>query len=299
MSTPGSFGRVPRPSITAAGLLSLFLVVPAALVVGVVYHFIGQHLDLVIIFPLLAGACVGGVLAARSKKHKIRSKSALVAFGVLGGLLCFSARWAGDIAQAREEFIPIRAQKLSGGNPALAAKLEAPLRRVWTPLRFAKVYLKYAEKEGTTISDVGASSSSVHNSAITGTGFWLLTAFDALLMCGAAAGVGLKQASSPFCVPCDSWYGIESAVSRLHPNQSNDAAKLASSGQWAGLGGLRSAGATAKSHCDILLSKCPGCANGHLSVKRQVGNNIKTLWKGAVTPADTQKLEEVRAQWLQ
>jgi len=259
---------MPRPALTAAGLLSLFLVVPAALAIGVVYHFIGRYLDLLLIFPLLAGACVGGVLAALAKKHKIRSKSALVAFGVLGGLLCFCARWAGDIAQTREEVIAMRAQKLSGGNPAMAAKLEAPLRRVYSPVRFTQLYIRLAEKEGTTISDVGASSSSIHNSAITGTGFWLLTALDALLMCGAAAGLGLKQAGSPFCVPCDSWYGIERTVSRLHPNQSDEAAKLASSGQWAGLGGLRSGGATTKSHCDILLSKCPGCANGHLSVKR-------------------------------
>lgn len=299
MQTPGSFGRAPRPAITAAGLLSLFLVVPAALAIGVVYHFIGWYLDLLIVFPLLAGACVGGVLAALAKKHKIRAKSALIAFGILGGLLCFCARWASDITQTREQFIAMRVQKRSGGNPALAQQWEPRLRRIYSPLRFAKAYLRLAAKEGTTISDVGSSSSSVHNSAITGTGFWLLTAFDALLMCGAAVGIGLKQAGSPFCDSCDSWYGTERTVSRLNPNQSDEAAKLAGAGQWAGLGGLRSAGATAKSHCDILLSKCPGCANGFLSVKRQVGNNIKTLWKGAVAPADTQKLEEVRAQWLQ
>jgi len=299
MQTSGSFGRAPRPAITATGLLSLFLVAPAAIVIGVIYHFIGQYLDLLIIFPLLAGACVGAVLASLAKKHKIRSKSALIAFGILGGLLCFCARWAGDITQTREEVIAMRAQKLSGGNPALETKLRPMLRRVYSPLRFAKLYMRLAAKEGTTIHDVGSSASSSSNSAITGTGFWLMTALDALLMCGAAAGIGLIQANSPFCVPCDSWYGIERTVSRLHPNQSDEAAKLASSGQWAGLGGLRSAGATAKSHCDILLSRCPGCANGYLSVKRQVGNNIKTLWKGAVTPADTKKLEEVRAQWLQ
>jgi len=299
LSTSGSFGRAPRPALTAAGLLSLFLVVPAALAIGVVYHFIGQYLDLFILFPIVVGACVGGVLAALAKKHKIRAKSALAAFGILGGLLCFGARWAGDIVQAREEFIPMRAQKLSGGNAALAARIEPQLRRVYSPLRFAKAYMRLAAKEGTTISSAGSSSSSSSNSAITGTGFWLLTALDALLMCSAAAAFGAKQAGAPFCNGCDSWYGAERTVSRLHPSQGDEAARLASSGQWAGLGALRSGGTTNKSYCDILLSKCPGCANGNLSVKRLVGSNVKTLWKGAVAPADTQKLEAVRAQWLQ
>lgn len=292
-------GRPARPAITGSALLSLLLVVPAAIAVGVVYHFIGLFLDLLILSPLIAGGCVGGVIASLAKKHKVRARSAVVAFGILGGLLCFGTRWASDIAQAREQFIEMRAAKLSGGNPAIEAKLNPMLRRVYTPARFGQLYLRVAEKEGVTISHAGSSSSSASNSAITGTGFWVLTLADAALICAAAIAIPWKQAASPFCAGCDSWHGVELTVSRLHPNQSSEAARMASAGEWAGLGNLRGEGATTKSHCDILLSKCPGCSNGNLSIKRQSGNNIKTLWKGAVAPADTRKLEEVRAQWLQ
>ena len=154
------------------------------------------------------------------------------------------------------------------------------------------------DKSGTTISDVGATSSH-SNSAITGTGFWLLTLLDALLMCGGAWGVVAKQANAPFCTACDTWHGVELTVSRLHPNQAPEAARLASEGKFAELGGLRNAGATQKSYCDVLLTKCPGCATGNLSVKRALNNQIKTLWSGAVSPPQVKELEAVRAQWLQ
>lgn len=294
---PGSTGRPPRPAVTLASFLGLWPVVPAAIVVGLIYHFIGRFFDLLILFPLLAGGCVGGVLASLAKKGKVRSKAAIALVGIVGGLLCFGARWAGDITQAHEEFINSTSTQLSGGNPAKEASIQTALRTTYPPAKFVPLYLKIAAKEGVSISSTH-SSSSTSNSPITGTAFWVLTLADALLMCGAAVALGWSQAGAPFCVACDSWFGPQLTVSHLHPNQASEATRLAGSGEWAGLGGLRGEGATQKSHCDVLLSKCPGCSTGQLSVRRTVGNNIKTLWSGAVSPSDVKQLEDVRAQWL-
>lgn len=297
-SSSATSGRPPRPSLTLSALPALLLAFPAAIVVGTLYHFIGQYLDLIVIFPLVAGLCVGGVLAAMAKKQKVRSKPALLTLGVLAGALCFCSRWFADSLQTREEFISSYSAKLAGGNPAIEAKAQSVLRSHYTPLRFLPIYLQVAAKEGATITsthDVGGSS---HNSPITGTGFWGLALFDALIMCGTAAAVAAKQASAPFCASCDSWHGVELTVSRLHPSHADEAAKLAQARDFAGLGGLRGGVASEKSNCDILLSKCPDCQIGQLTVKRHVGNQIKTLWSGGVSPQETAKLQEVRAQWL-
>lgn len=298
-SSSASFGRPPRPAITFGALLALSLVFPVAVLIGTIYHFIGKYLDLIVIFPMLAGLCVGGVLASLAKKQKVRSKPALVTLAILAGTVCFCSRWIADSLQTREEFINSYSAKLAGGNPAIEAKAQSLLRRTYTPLRFLPMYLKVAAKEGATITsthDVGGSS---HNSPITGTAFWGLALFDALLMCGAAAAIAAKQASAPFCASCDSWHGGELTVSRLDPLHADEAAKLAQARDFAGLGGLRGGKATEKANCDVLLSKCPGCQTGQVTVRRHVGNAIKTLWSGQVSPTETAKLQEVRAQWLQ
>lgn len=295
LSTPSSGGPA-RPAVTPASFLQLLPVLPVAILIGIVYHFIAQYLDLLILFPLVVGACVGGVLASLAKKHKVRSKFVLCAFAIAGGLLSFGARWAGDAFQAREEFISSSASQLSNGNAALEAKAQTFLRNTYPPAKFLPLYLQAVAKQGMTISSHGSSSS---NAPITGTAFWVFVLADALIMCGTATAIAWGQATSPFCLGCDSWYGTEMTVSRLHLNQAGEAANMAKSGNWTGLGELRSEGATEKSYCDVLLSKCPSCSTGKLTVKSRSNNSVKTLWSNAVSPADTRKLEEVRAQWLQ
>lgn len=284
--------------MTPGALPALSLAFPAALVIGTLYHFIGGYLDLIVIFPLVAGLCVGGVLAAMAKKQKVRSKPALLILGVLAGALCFCSRWFADSLGAREQIINLTSAKIAGGNPAVEARAQTFLRRQYTPLSFLPIYLRVAAKEGATITSTHDVSGSSRNSPITGNAFWGLALFDCLLMCGAAAAVAAKQAGSPFCAPCDSWHGVELTVSRLHPSLAPEAVKLAQARDFAGLGALRGGAANEKSNCDVLLSKCPGCSTGQLSVKRHVGNNIKTLWSGGVSPGETAKLQEVRAQWL-
>ncbi len=293
-----SNGRAPRPAVTPGSFASLLLVLPAAILVGIVYHFIGRFLDLLILFPIVAGACVGGVLALLAKKHKVRSKPAIAILAIVGGLLCFSSRWIGDALQEREEFINSTSSKISAGNAALEARAQTVLRSTYTPLKFFPLYMQAAAKQGVSISSTH-SSSSTKNSPITGTAFWILTFADALFMCGAAVAVAWKQASEPFCVGCDSWHDVELTVSRLHSNQAGEVARLAASGEWAGLGTLRGEDATEKAHCDVLLSKCPGCSTGQVSVKNNLNNKAKTLWSGKVSPPDVKQLEDVRAKWLQ
>ncbi len=296
LSTPST--RPPRPAITPGALLALLPVFPAAIFIGAIYHFIGQYLDLIAIFPIIAGVCVGAVLTTLAKKQKVRSKPALATIAILAGALCFCSRWVGDSLQTREEFINSYSTKFAGSSAASQARAQAALRSYYTPLRFLPIYLRVAAKEGATISSTGSSSSS-RGSSITGLGFWGLALLDCVLMCGAATSLAWKQAGEPFCAACDSWHGVELTVSRLHPSQGEEAAKLAQGRDFAGLGGLRGTGATETSNCDVLLTKCPGCSAGQLSVKRKLNNSIKTLWNGQVSPAETAKLQEVRAQWLQ
>ena len=141
LSTPGSSGRGARSSAPSAGVLGLWPVLPAALLIGVVYHFIGQFLDLLILFPLIAGACVGAVIASLAKKHKVRSKPLLVTLAVVAGLTCFAARWLSDAVQTREQFIAARTAKWRVLRPRTPPQvIESGLRRLYSPPVFLKLY---------------------------------------------------------------------------------------------------------------------------------------------------------------
>ncbi len=298
LSTPGAFGNAPRPASTLARVLGLWPVLPAAILIGVVYHFIGRALDLFIIFPLVAGMCVGGVLASSAKKHKVRSKPLLLTLAVAGGFACFGARWASDALHMREVFIAARTAKWSAGNPATAPRIEAALRRLYSPARFLPLYVRFLGRHGTTLKSSSSYSSSSHRSAITGGAFWMFTLFKALLICGGAWSVAAKQAGTPFCAACDQWHGVELTALRALPGQATQAARIAAGGDFTALSDLPTQGATEKSYCDVVYTKCPGCATGELNVKRGLNGQTSTLWSGAISPPQMAQLEAVRAAWL-
>lgn len=218
--------------------------------------------------------------------------------GILCGLLAYGTREFCDSLQARAEFIPAYAEALAGKNPAQQAKIESSLGASLTPLRFFPIYLEMAAEEGVSISRAHDFSSSSSKPAISGLGFWALFALDGLLIVGAATAIAWSQATEPFCEPCDDWYGAEMTVSRLHPDQGDEAKRLVESRDFEALGNLSSEGAGDKMNCDILLSKCNGCNTGKLKVRTTRDKDIKFLWQGDATPKEVEKLEEVRAQWL-
>lgn len=304
LSTP-SF-RPARPKVTPASFVALFPAVGGALLVGIAYHFIARYFDLLILFPLAAGGIVGGILASLARKHKVRSKPALALMGIGCGLVCYGTRVFGDSLYHRSQLLPLMATRMAthaaGKNVALASTLtpraEKYLRTRYTPITYFPLYLQMAAEEGVSISSSHDYSNSSANAPITGLGFWGFFALDALLIVGAATGIAWGQAASPFCEPCDAWYGPELTVSRLHPDQGEVAKKLVESRDFAGLGGLRGEGATEKLHCDILMSKCNTCGVGQLGVRTTRGKGFKNLWRGDATPQEIKSLEEVRAQWL-
>ena len=296
LSTP-SF-RPARPQVTPASFAALLPALMGAILVGVIYHFVGRFLDLLILFPLAAGAIVGAILASLAKKNKVRSKAALALMGVLCGLLTYGTKVFCDSLYARSEFIPAYAAQIAPNNPALQTKVEDKMRARITPLRFFPVYLQMAAEEGISISSAHDFSRSSSNAPITGLGFWGFFALDGLLIIGAATALAWSQAAAPFCAPCDAWYGGEMTVSRLHPNQGDEAKRLIESRDFAALGNLRGEGASEKMHCDVLMSKCNGCGVANLKVRSTRNKSVKTLWQGDAAPKEVEKLEEVRAQWL-
>lgn len=296
LSTP-SF-RPTRPKVTPASFAALLPALLGAVLVGVFYHFVARFLDLLILFPLAAGGIVGAVIASLAKKHKVRSKGALAIVGILCGLLAYGTKVVCDSLYARSQFIPAYAAQIAGNNPALQAQLEDKMRAQVTPLRFFPLYLEMAAEEGISISSTHNMSSSASNAPITGLGFWGFFLLDGLLITGAATAIAWSQAASPYCEPCDDWYGTEMTVSRLHPDQGEDAKRLIESRDFEALGNLRGEGAGDKMHCDILMSKCNGCNTGKLKVRSTRNKSVKTLWQGDAAPKEVEKLEEVRAQWL-
>ena len=296
LSTPSS--RPPRPRVTPTSFAALLPALGAAILVGIVYHFVARFLDLVILFPLAAGAIVGAVIASLATKNKVRSKPALALIGILCGLLTYGAREFADSLYHRSQLIPAYAQQVAGNNGALQGQIENRLRSRLTPLRYFPMYLRMAAKEGISISSTHDYSNTSRDTPITGTGFWAFFILDGLLITGAATAIAWNQAAQPFCEGCDTWYGPQFTVSRLHPNQGEAATQLVQNRDFTGLGNLRGEGAGEKMHCDILLSKCAACGVGDLKVRSTRGKSAKTLWQGNAAPKEVETLETVRAQWL-
>ncbi|PQV62880.1 hypothetical protein B1R32_11920 [Abditibacterium utsteinense] len=296
LSTP-SF-RPARPKVTPVSFAALIPALFAAVFVGVIYHFVGRFLDLLILFPLAAGAIVGAVLASLAKKNKVRSKFALALMGIFCGLLTYGTREFCDSLYHRSQMIPAYAAQIAGNNAAQQAKVEDKLRARFTPIRYFPMYLEMAAEEGISISSSHDYSGRSANAPITGLGFWGFFILDGLLITGAATAIAWSQAAAPFCEPCDAWYGSEMTVSRLHPDQGDEARRLIESRDFAALGNLRGEGTQEKMHCDLLLSKCNGCGVAKLKVRSTRNKSVKTLWQGDVAPKEVAILEDVRAQWL-
>jgi hypothetical protein len=269
-----------------------------AVLMGIIYHFVARFLDLIILFPLATGGIVGGIIAALAKKNKVRSKGALAFVGILCGLLCYGTKEFSDSLYDREMSIPAMATEFAGKNQKLATLIEDSLRKRYPPLAYFPIYLQGAAEQGISISSTHDFSNKSRNAPITGWGFWAFFILDGLLITGAATAIAWGQANQLFCEPCDNWYTEPMTVTRLHPDQGEEATRLVQSGDFTGLGNLRGEGAGEKLHCDVLLSKCNGCGVGHLKMVTTRDKSVKTIWEGDPTPKDIATLEEVRAQWL-
>ncbi len=105
-SPPGVLPARPAPRVTAASALLLLLgSLVLGVLLGVLYSFIAQWMDLVILFPLGFGLLLGALMAIPIYTAKIRVRVLVVLCAILASAFLMGTRVFCDSLQAREAMI--------------------------------------------------------------------------------------------------------------------------------------------------------------------------------------------------
>jgi len=189
-------------------MLILGVIVGAALggVLWAIEHFTSFYL--VLLFPLVAGAILGGVLAFIVRSSKVRNPLiaglvGIVAAVVMYGVYHVASYYVTFRGQVRE-FI-LEDSNETPSDEELDAIINAVLESEVGDTGFVG-YLKLTAEEGISITRATASSSSsgleLKDELVWG--YWVI---EFLLAAGFAAWIAAKEARQPFDEEDNAWYG--------------------------------------------------------------------------------------------
>ena len=294
-SAPGAV-----PKLLLAGLIS-------GLVVGAVYAGITQFFSLLILFPLIAGFLVGLGVQRGVKSGKIRNPKMVGVVGALAGLLMMGAADftsaminRGDMiagfAASENEDLGTKTQDAKGATvemtPTQLAAREQTLRddysKGFTPLRTLVIYEMIDAAAGTSIGRPGSGG----GIPIQGKLYYLLRAFEILLVMGVASAVASGAASEPFCENCDKWED-DKEVLKVHPSQNAELWDKINARDWNGLmETVPATGIDEKNVTKVKITHCTDCGNGTISATSAGGTVPAEVNNIVLAPASTRALLE-------
>jgi hypothetical protein len=182
-----------------------------AVVTGAIEGFVSQWFNLLLVFPGLLGAAVGGVGSVVITKRRIRNPLPAMLIAVAMGLLAQGMVHYIEYQHARSAV----AESLQG-DPKVAPYI-AQLgidAAVDTALGGkdhdspAIGYIRLAAAQGITITGNGGSSGPTLT-GVAAYGFWLT---EFLIVAGLAGWIAHQQAATAFCEPCAAWYTTETML---------------------------------------------------------------------------------------
>ncbi len=245
---------------------------------------------LVLITPLLQGACIGGVLMFMIRRMRIRNPALSGVLGFACGLLSITLVHYGHylhLSSALQTSIAegIRNDpQLTNEERAqeLAALEKDPNAVVDRVLKFQTGghggfvgSMMLRNEQGVTIK----------HTTVSGGFLWALWGGEALMVAGFAGSMASGQASSPYCEDCQAWCAESKGVSHFAAGHADQLITAIQADDLAGVNALRTTepevdlpGATA-----IDLHSCAGCdltlATVVLRVPKGKKNEIKELVK--------------------
>jgi hypothetical protein len=268
--------------------------------IGLLYSYVSQYMNLLFFSQLIAGAMLGGLLALAIKTGKCRNPRMAIACGVVGGLLLFSTYLFANSMRTRNEYLAVMGQFMSSatniidrsGKPLRmnAEQAREALNQRITPLRFFPTYLRMNAASGVTLRGSRSSSSSSSGITVQGTWYWVLLAAELGLVMLAAAGIAQSSSAARFCERCDEWWKT-STVHKTHPDLGGELVARAQAGDWQGMRAVVSDQKTnEKNYCHIVLSCCPKCSDGTVAINAAVNGTPKTLLQADVPAQDAAAL---------
>ncbi len=221
---------------------------------GVVEGFVGQWINLLILFPALIGLAVGAAATGAVDVGRMRAP-------LLAGLIAFGGGAVGQITTHGMEYARFRRtiEAAMAEDPATAGATVEEALEAETGRRGFLAYLTIAAEKGITITRVAQSS---RGPAFTGMGVWGFWGFEVLIAAAVAAWMSVTRAKEPFCESCDAWYDKDDTIAVGDPDKQSWAPLVAAAdtGDWApALVALGPPGPNGASVVHLL--RCATCTN--------------------------------------
>lgn len=286
IAPPRASGKCPPRAV----LLLLLAGIVAPLIVGGVYHLVARFIDLLILFPFVAGAGTGMALAIAVGRGKCRNPAVTIVFALIAGVMTYGTRWYLDSQHRRPDMVAAFSEALATEQKLPPAEARAALERYLDPIRTLRVYLELTAEAGISIGRRSSSISRRGGITLQGPLFWLLLLAETGIVVGVAIVFSKGAASGAFCEKCEVWES-ESTLFRVHPSQSDALLENVRAQAWEEIGNLPVGGEVSdKIHCDMVITRCDKCADTRVTVRSKGGGGKRRLFHARLAPESVARL---------
>ena len=241
-----------------------------SIVVAALYAFICRTIDLFLIFPMVAGLIVGGILGRAVTRRKIRSIPLVACVAIITGILTYCLKLGFEAYTARPMMLQAYAQRAVDESGAPMSAALSYYDHALTPWATFRVYLKIQSRVGISIHHVGTSMAG--DIAIRGPAYWALLAIECGLLTWAGTYTAVKAASTSFCEKCQAWRPAVNLVFKNY-GQSGRLVDLVRRRDWLGARDLTVEGGFDYKNCSYVSAEyCRNCGEGQVVVG--------TVWRG-------------------
>jgi hypothetical protein len=265
------------------GSLGLLLLcsVAGGIIVGMIYYFIAQFFELIILFPIGAGFCLGFVLAFMITKLKVRKVALVVLITLVGGILVYGTKLFMESQKFRAQFIEYVQSDSEGG--AEAAQFAGD---ILSPFDAFRLYIQMAAEQGIEISRAGREG----GIPITGAFFYLLLLVELGLLSWVAIGMSAGAAREPFCEECDGWMG-DAELIKAHPADAPALLELIRKQDWQAVSAFNfTKQPDEKNHAAVKIERCGTCLKTNLIFEATVKGRTKRELYARLAPESVARL---------
>lgn len=247
-------GKVGLPGFATVACLSL----AAAVAGGVLFHFIGRLIYLILVFPAVWGVALGAGVALSVRVGKCRSVSLAAAWGILAPVASYAVFHVLENAQVRSTYVSVLLLEKDATPESARRRYDEELRREYGSDGFWGELAHRADM-GMSIQKVGRGSSA-KEPTIRGVGMYVYWAVELGVVALCAFFLPLSAARQPFCEPCRTWF-VKKEIAALDDARAEEGLRALERRDFRAFAACVGAGAHALS-----LEKCPKCSESPVRV---------------------------------
>lgn len=248
--------RVPFGGFLLLLLVGAVVAIGVGLLMWAVETYI--HLYLILVFPIFAGAIVGGVLAWAVRAGKARSPLIVGLIGLAAGVLAYGTyHFAGYYITFRDSMREAYIEN-TGRTPTeeqFNRELDELLDDEYGATGFIG-YLTIIADEGFSISRTGSSSSS-SGLELQGNIVWGYFAVELLIIIGFAVFLPARAAGEPFDEDDNTWYGAPVLIGMADNKTRKDLIRALEAGDFQGAGRMLTTDGVRFPRTDVMIRRSP------------------------------------------